>query len=50
MKYKYNCLNPIADCGLGNLTDDYVRTEKFEEVRRPLNFSLRHKRYALQRN
>ena len=32
MKYKYNCLNPIADCGLGNLTDDYTRTEKFEEA------------------
>ena len=32
MNYKYNCLNPIADCGLGNLPDGYVRTEKFEEA------------------
>ncbi|MBR2839314.1 MAG: 3-phosphoglycerate dehydrogenase [Kiritimatiellae bacterium] len=32
MNYKYNCLNPIADCGLGNLPDNYVRTEKFEEA------------------
>jgi D-3-phosphoglycerate dehydrogenase len=32
MNYKYNCLNPIADCGLNNLTDNYVRTEKFEEA------------------
>ncbi|MBQ6135949.1 MAG: phosphoglycerate dehydrogenase [Kiritimatiellae bacterium] len=32
MNYKYNCLNPIAECGLGNLTDSYVRTEKFEEA------------------
>ena len=32
MKYKYNCLNPIADCGLKNLGEDYARTEKFEEA------------------
>ena len=32
MNYKYNCLNPIADCGLNNLTDNYIRTEKFEEA------------------
>ena len=32
MKYKYNCLNPIADCGLKNLGEDYVRTEKFEDA------------------
>ena len=32
MNYKYTCLNPIADCGLKNLDDRYVRTEKFEEA------------------
>ena len=32
MNYKYNCLNPIADCGLENLDEKYVRTEKFEEA------------------
>ena len=32
MNYKYNCLNPIADCGLKNLDEKYVRTEKFEEA------------------
>lgn len=32
MNYKYMCLNPIADCGLKNLDDRYVRTEKFEEA------------------
>ena len=32
MNYKYNCLNPIADCGLKNLDASYVRTEKFEEA------------------
>ena len=32
MKYKYNCLNPIADCGLGNLPDNYERTENFAEA------------------
>ena len=32
MTYKYNCLNPIAACGLKNLTENYVRTEAFEEA------------------
>ena len=32
MNYKYACLNPIAECGLKNLPDGYVRTEKFEEA------------------
>ena len=32
MSYKYNCLNPIADCGLDNLDDKYVRTENFAEA------------------
>ena len=32
MNYKYNCLNPIADCGLKNLDERYTRTEKFEEA------------------
>ena len=32
MNYKYNCLNPIANCGLDNPDDKYVRTEKFEEA------------------
>ena len=32
MNYKYNCLNPIAEVGLGNLDEKYVRTEKFEEA------------------
>ena len=32
MQYKYNCLNPIAECGLKNLGDNYVRTEKFEDA------------------
>ena len=32
MKYKYNCLNPIADCGLGNLPENYERTENFAEA------------------
>ena len=32
MKYNYNCLNPIANVGLANLTDDYVRTENFAEA------------------
>ena len=30
MNYKYNCLNPIAECGLKNLGENFVRTEKFE--------------------
>ena len=29
MNYKYVCLNPIADVGLDNLTDNYARTEDF---------------------
>ena len=29
MNYKYMCLNPIADVGLNNLTDNYARTEDF---------------------
>ena len=32
MNYKYNCLNPIAEIGLGNLDDKYVRTENFAEA------------------
>ena len=32
MNYKYNCLNPIAEVGLGKLDEKYVRTEKFEEA------------------
>ncbi len=32
MNYKYTCLNPIADCGLANLGDNYARTEKFDEA------------------
>ena len=32
MNYKYNCLNPIAECGLKNLDARYSRTEKFEEA------------------
>ena len=32
MNYKYNCLNPIAACGLNNLPENYARTEKFEEA------------------
>ena len=32
MNYKYNCLNPIADCGLKNLDERYARTEKFEDA------------------
>ena len=31
-KYKYACLNPIADVGLENLTDAYERTEKATEA------------------
>ena len=29
MNYKYTCLNPIAEVGLGNLDDSYARTEDF---------------------
>ena len=32
MNYKYNCLNPIADWGMNNQGENYVRTEKFEEA------------------
>ncbi len=32
MKYNYTCLNPIADCGLKNLDERYVRVEKFEDA------------------
>jgi D-3-phosphoglycerate dehydrogenase len=32
MKYTYCCLNPIADCGLKNLDDRYVRTEDFSSA------------------
>ena len=32
MNYKYNCLNPIAACGLKNLDEKYVRTENFAEA------------------
>ena len=30
--YKYACLNPIADVGLKNLPDNYVRTENFADA------------------
>lgn len=32
MNYKYNCLNPIAQVGLKDLPDSYVRTEEFAEA------------------
>ena len=32
MKYVYNCLNPIAEVGLGNLDDRYERTENFADA------------------
>ncbi len=32
MNYTYTCLNPIAECGLKNLGENYARTEKFEEA------------------
>ena len=32
MNWKYTCLNPIAEVGLGNLTDAYGRTENFAEA------------------
>ncbi len=32
MNYKYHCLNPIAECGLKNLGDNYARTENFDEA------------------
>ena len=31
-QYKYACLNPISEVGLENLTDNYSRTEKFEDA------------------
>lgn len=30
--YRYLCLNPIAKTGLGNFTDDYVKTEELTEA------------------
>ena len=32
MNYRYNCLNPIAECGLKNLGEGYSRTENFAEA------------------
>ena len=32
MNYKYNCLNPIAEVGLKDLTENYARTENFAEA------------------
>jgi D-3-phosphoglycerate dehydrogenase len=32
MKYRYNCLNPIAEVGLEGLDDRYERTENFAEA------------------
>lgn len=32
MNYKYNCLNPIAQVGLKDLPDSYVRTEEFADA------------------
>jgi D-3-phosphoglycerate dehydrogenase len=32
MNYKYNCLNPIAEIGLGGLDERYQRTEDFFEA------------------
>ena len=32
MKFAYNCLNPIAEVGLANLDDRYVRTESFADA------------------
>ena len=32
MKFSYNCLNPIAEVGLANLDDRYVRTESFTDA------------------
>lgn len=32
MKFSYNCLNPIAEVGLANLDDRYVRTESFADA------------------
>ena len=30
--FKYTCLNPIADIGLNNLTDNYEKTDDFSEA------------------
>ena len=30
--FKYTCLNPIADVGLNNLTDEYIKTDDFAEA------------------
>ena len=30
--FKYSCLNPIADVGLNNLTDEYTKTDDFAEA------------------
>lgn len=30
--FKYTCLNPIADVGLNNLTDEYKKTDDFAEA------------------
>ena len=30
--FKINCLNPIAQVGLSNLTSNYTVTDKFEEA------------------
>jgi len=30
--FKYTCLNPIADIGLNNLTDEYTKTDDFAEA------------------
>ncbi|KQC86835.1 ACT domain-containing protein [Clostridium sp. AM27-31LB] len=30
--FKYTCLNPIADVGLNNLTDEYTKTDDFAEA------------------
>ena len=32
MNYKYTCLNPIADCCLDNLPENYTRTENLAEA------------------
>ena len=30
--YKYHCLNPIADIGLNNFTEDYTKRLKLQKV------------------
>ena len=32
MSYKYMCLNPIADCGLAKLPENYTRTENLADA------------------